>query len=927
MAKSTAGDGVLIGSRMASAHSIYGQAHPLLQAQTRILERIARGEDLTSILTDIVEVAEELSVGPRYSILLLEEGKFLRLGAAPSLPDAYNRAIDGIEIGPKVGSCGTAAFRKESVIVSDIAADPLWEDFREVALAHHLRACWSTPIFSRNENVLGTIALYHPEPKAPAADELRFIETITNLAAIAIERHQTEAVLERRARQQAAVSELGQTALVSNDLTQLMGEAARVVSEHLGVEYCKILELLPSGEALLLRAGVGWEEGLVGSATVGAGLKSQAGYTLLSQEPVIVWDLNEETRFQSSELLRNRGVVSGIDVALLGQDGPWGIMGAHTTRYRRFSEDDLHFFQAVANVLAAAIERERIEEQLREETRTVETINEVGQMLAAELDIHNLLQAVTDAGTKLTGAQFGAFFYNNVDESGENYRLYTLSGAPKEAFDRFPHPRATEIFAPTFNGEGVIRLADVTEDPRYGKTPPYYGQPPGHLPVRSYLAVPVMSRSGEVLGGLFFGHEEPGVFTEWDEHVLIGITAQAAIAIDNARLYQESRDAEKKLREQAEELRQRDRAKDEFLAMLAHELRNPLAPIMNAVYVMEMREIADPVVDRARGVIQRQVQQMTRLVEDLLDVSRITRGKIELKKDEIDLRSVVENALQTSRPILQERKHDLRVGVPDVPLTVYGDATRLEQVLVNLLNNAAKFTEPGGTISLDAERQEETVTVRVRDTGKGIPQDMLPRIFDLFHQVDPTVDRAQGGLGLGLTLVDRLVRMHSGTVAAFSEGPGKGSEFVVRLPLSERPQQEIVSPPRSSEDREKTPLNVLIVDDNEDAAETLSQLLEMWGHYVRPVYTGEEALKAIKEKAPDLVFLDLGLPDLDGLQIAKRLKGEPATAMIPLIALSGYGQERDRQQSREAGFDHHLVKPVDPEQLPPILYALTKAKG
>jgi signal transduction histidine kinase/CheY-like chemotaxis protein len=901
------------------------KAQILLQGQTRILERVARGEELKSILNDIAELAEKLDDGPFYSILLLEEGRFLRLGAAPSLPDDYNKVIDGIEIGPKVGSCGTAAYRKEPVFVPDISTDPLWEDFRDLAWQHHLRSCISIPIFSRDEAVLGTIALYRSKPKRPRPDEMLAAEAITSLAAIAIERARSEEILRRRARRQAAVSDLGQKALVGSDLTVLMEEASKLVAEQLDVRYCKVLELLPGGEALLLRAGSGWEEGLVGTATVGAGLESQAGFTLLSQEPVIVWDLRTETRFQTSALLRERGVVSGIDVAVLGQDGPWGIMGAHDTRYRAFTLDDLHFFQAVANVLAAAIERERVEEQLREETRAVETINAAGRILAAELDLNKLLQAVTDAGKDLVGAQFGAFFYNNADESGENYLLYTLSGAPREAFSRFPHPRATEIFGPTFRGEGVIRLADVTQDPRYGKNPPYYGMPPGHLPVRSYLAAPVISRSGEVLGGLFFGHEKPGVFTEWDEQVLTGIVAQSAVAIDNARLYQISRTTEEKLREQAEELIERDRAKDEFLAMLAHELRNPLAPIVNAAYVMEMRQINDPILDRARGVIQRQAQQMSRLVEDLLDVSRITRGKIELKRDWIDFRTVAENAVQTSRPALEERRHDLRLILPDSPLLVYGDSARLEQVLVNLLNNAAKFTEPGGEIGLLAEREDEDrLIVRVCDNGKGIPPEKLRHIFDLFAQVDSVADRTQGGLGLGLTLVDRLVRMHGGTVAALSEGPGCGSEFVIHLPASGHP----VERPRASESPSPNgaSFDALVADADPDAAREISQWLEREGHRARVALTGQAALQEAAAHPPDLVFLNLELPDMKGEEVARALKSRESAAKITLVAVSDLEHETDRQQSRVTGFDYRLTQPVDPELLQTILRAITKRR-
>jgi CheY-like chemotaxis protein/two-component sensor histidine kinase len=317
---------------------------------------------------------------------------------------------------------------------------------------------------------------------------------------------------------------------------------------------------------------------------------------------------------------------------------------------------------------------------------------------------------------------------------------------------------------------------------------------------------------------------------------------------------------------------------------------------------------------------------MNRLVEDLLDVSRITRGKIDLKKDTIDLRVVVENALQTSRPFLQERNHDLSLSLPEFPLVVHGDATRLEQVLVNLLNNAAKFTEPEGRITLAAERDGDAALLRVRDTGRGIPQEKLPGIFDLFNQANPSLDRAQGGLGLGLTLVDRLVRKHGGTVTATSEGPGCGSEFVVRLPLSDSNLQAM-SPPRPLEAGTGESFDVLLVDDNVDAAETMRELLELWGHRVRVAHAGHAALGEADARAPDLVLLDVGLPDMDGYEVARTLKAGTGTADIPLIAITGYGQEHDRRRATEAGFDHHLVKPVEPEGLQALLTIIGQGRG
>ena len=526
------------------------------------------------------------------------------------------------------------------------------------------------------------------------------------------------------------------------------------------------------------------------------------------------------------------------------------------------------------------------------DTSDRETLNRIGRTLASELDLERLLQAVTDAATEVSGAQFGAFFYNRTNEAGESYMLYTLSGVPRDAFAKFPMPRNTAVFAPTFSGEAIVRSDDITRDPRYGRNAPRRGMPEGHLPVKSYLAVPVMARSGEVHGGLFFGHAKAGVFTERAERLVAGIAAQAAIAIDNARLYRSLQESEQRYRavvesqaelvcrfrldgtilfangayarsvgvtaeamagrdfwsfipqdeheavrallgrltreapevrienrfgtaegerwmlwtnralafdaagrvleaqatgvditerRRAEEaLREADRRKDEFLAMLAHELRNPLAPIRNALHLLRISG-AGPVAAEARDVMERQLTQLIRLVDDLLEVSRISRGKIELRRAAVDLAGVVASAVETSRPAIDAARHRLEIRLPPAPLHVEGDFVRLSQVVANLLNNAAKYTDPGGRIALSVQREGAEAEIRVQDNGVGLAPELLPRIFDMFAQADRA--RAAGGLGIGLALAKMLVDLHGGRIEARSGGLGRGSEFAVRLPV------------------------------------------------------------------------------------------------------------------------------------------------
>ena len=940
---------------------------------------------------------------------------------------------------------------------------------------------------------------------------------------------------------------------------------------------------------------------------------------------------------------------------------------------------------AAAQVRSEALKREQ---SLRRES---ETLAAVARDLTGELDLHKLLQKATDAGTKLIKAQFGAFFYNHRNDQGEVYQLYTLAGAPYEAFANFNMPRNTALFGPTFRGESPVRIADVRTDPRYGKSPPHYGLPPGHLPVRSYLAVPVVSRLGEVLGGLFFGHAEVGVFDERAERMAQGIAAQAAVAIDNARLYgkawreierrarveatlretqrryqqlieslpaavyvcdsegkiqlyndaavelwgrtpepdaslwcasckvlnpdgtpmpQESwpvvlavkekraqrgveviverldgtrrsvlahpqpildddgnlqglvnmllditdrkqayaalryseerfsrfmqnlpglawlkdlngrylfvnqatehllgrpaeeicgrtdhelfppeaaadfckhdqealnspsgietvetfhgpngvctvlvskfpvpgadgqppliggiaiditervrfeqhlRESEARFRNMANNapvpiwlnglegcefvnreferlwglsledlagtrwadlvhpddreqyiatyrdafqrqvtfeaqcrlravsgeyrwvktkaaprftesgtflgfvgcsvditdikqsenaLRQADRRKDEFLAVLAHELRNPLAPIRTGLELLRHLGLNDGPLEEICATMERQTHQMVRLIDDLLDVSRITRGTMELRKHVCTLDSIVESAVEAVQPIITEAGHQLHVDLPSQRIVLEADSTRLAQVLSNLLNNAAKYMPPGGEIWLTVQQRDESLEITVRDTGIGIPPDMLNSIFEMFTQVDRTLERSHSGLGIGLTLVKRLVEMHGGTVQARSPGHGQGSEFSVTLPLPK------LQPDDASSDaqRDAQPANryrILVADDNLDAAKMLAMILDGLGHEVRTAGDGAAALELAAEFRPQVALLDIGMPKFNGFETAQRIRQQPWGREMMLIAVTGWGQQEDKRLSREAGFDHHLVKPID----------------
>jgi len=377
------------------------------------------------------------------------------------------------------------------------------------------------------------------------------------------------------------------------------------------------------------------------------------------------------------------------------------------------------------------------------------------------------------------------------------------------------------------------------------------------------------------------------------------------------------------LQDRIQELVAADRMKNELLALLAHELRNPLAPLRNAVQLLEMPEIDRSTLDQARDMMSRQIRNMSRLVEDLLDVSRITQGKTRLRREPVDLVALLQRTVDLVRHHLAARGQELTLSLPDEPILLEGDPTRLEQIFGNLLDNASKFTLQGGHIRLSAEIAskpqgdlDQQVVVRVRDDGIGIAPEMLARIFELFVQAQSSLDRSQGGLGIGLTLVRTLVELHGGTIEAHSDGLGQGSEIVVRLPYEPQMQSAAVEAVAATRSTDGNSLRrILVVDDNVDTAESMALLLRLKGHQVQVAHYGPAALETARSFEPEVVLLDIGLPGLDGYEVAKRLREEARLAKVLLVALTGYGQEEDRRRARRAGFDHHFTKPVDPTVL------------
>jgi PAS domain S-box-containing protein len=563
---------------------------------------------------------------------------------------------------------------------------------------------------------------------------------------------------------------------------------------------------------------------------------------------------------------------------------------------------------AVSGLSLDITERRRVEESLRENERRVASeaaalsrLHEAtSQLLADEkrhaallervaaasrsmnsvLSAESVVRILTEEAREILGACFAVTSFTT--DEGCHQEVQAAVTDPSHDLSVDPRPTLDQELARKVCEENrPIRI------PRAGES----------LALSGRLAAPLMGHGEKNLGVIQLADKHDADFTLEDEAVLAQLAAIASAGLENARLY--------------ERIREQDQRKDEFLATLAHELRNPLAPVRNALQILRLG-VDDPTTLDARNLMERQVAHMVRLIDDLLDVSRITRGKVELKREPVDLRVVLDAALEVSQPLIHANGHGFFASRAEEPLVLDADPTRIAQVVSNLLNNAAKYTPEGGRIELSAERDGREAVIRVRDNGVGIPREMLPKVFELFTQVGRTIDRSQGGLGIGLALVHRLVGMHDGTVAAESDGLGQGSTFVVRLPLADTPMNELARKLDGHDSkRSVTPRRILVVDDNVDAAISLAMLLQLSGHTTRTAHNGPEALTAARAYRPEVVFLDIGLPGMNGYEVATRLRGDEALKPLYLVALTGWGTEEDRKRAKESGFDHHLTKPAE----------------
>ncbi|MFC0134413.1 hybrid sensor histidine kinase/response regulator [Massilia eurypsychrophila] len=623
-----------------------------------------------------------------------------------------------------------------------------------------------------------------------------------------------------------------------------------------------------------------------------------------------------------------------MEYPILGADGQYRWFLTRVNAVRDRAGNVVRWFGTSTDVDQV----KRVQQALREESNVLELLNSTGSALARQRDLRSLLQTVSDAATGISGARYGAFVYNGTDRAGEPFTLHALSGAAGDEFARLGQAGAGVAIAPILRGEGVVRCDDIGIDERCRDavtgSAPSFALPPGHPPLRSYLAVPVVARSGEVLGRLMFGHPEAAIFTERTERIVGGIAAQAAVAIDNTRLYEAAQRAAEERKDLLEserlaraEAERTSQMKDEFLATLSHELRTPLSAILGWAQVLRRgtRDTAD--LQRGLQTIERNARAQAQLIEDLLDMSRITSGKVLLDIQTLAPTVFIDAAIETVRPAAEAKNIRLEKAYAHDTGPIAGDPARLQQVIWNLLSNAIKFTPRDGLVRIDLRPAGTSVEIAVCDSGAGIAPEFITHVFERFRQGDASTTRQHGGLGLGLSIVKHLIEQHGGTVRVESEGEQRGACFTVELPsatpqlMAARPDRAPYSPPSpltpDIELRDLSGMKVLVVDDEPDARDLIKRILSDCNASVTTAASARAALDAFRADPPDVLVSDLGMPGMDGFELLAHVRafGSDAGGDVPAVALTAFARSEDRLRALQAGFAAHISKPVEPSQL------------
>ncbi len=765
------------------------------------------------------------------------------------------------------------------------------------------------------------------------------------------ERMQMETQLRDRARQQAAVAELGQRALVGTDLGVLMDEAVGLVAQTLRVEYAKIQQVLKNGDQLLVKAGFGWQDGVVGQATAKANADSQAGYTLLSSGPVIVEDLAEEDRFKPSELLQAHQIKSGVSVIIHGREKPFGVLSAHTTNLRIFAEDDTHFLQTVANILATAIVNTHLYQETQKRAEQLAVMNELDRAITTSLRLNDIFHAFTHHADRLIPYDLTSITLLEDEQVSISYRVDKKQKGDVLPVDTIVPREGSAVGWVMAEGQPLLRH-NIPEDVRFVEDEQLL-----EGKIRSAMIIPLRVKA-QMQGTWNIGSERIGAYSPNDLEIAQSMADQLAVAIENARLFQQAKQeiaerqrAEAELAEERamlaervaartvdlmvanEELARAARLKDEFLASMSHELRTPLTAVLGMVEILKM-EAYGPLTEqqnKSLDVIDDSGRHLLDLINDILDLSKIEADKLELEIESISVDSVCQSSLQFVKQSAMNKyievsfEHDTAVSV------MQADERRMKQILVNLLSNAVKFTPDEGKIGLEVIADEKNQRARfiVWDTGIGIAEEDVERLFQPFVQLDSKLARQYSGTGLGLALVNRMVKMHGGEVTVESE-VGKGSRFTVSLPWSGNISapltgqaatpdvveddliEEVAPQKRVNPDRSAL---VLLAEDEYTTTLLVTDFLQMSGYRVITAEDGIQAIEQAKAENPDVILMDIQMPEMDGLEAIQHLRADGELAQVPIIALTALAMEGDRERCLAAGASDYLSKPIDLSRL------------
>ena len=919
-----------LAGELARCASLSLESSRLFAAEHRARLRMTRMQEVAGALSGASTPAEVAEVACRIgseameaksgALWLLQPDGSLHLAGNWGTPARFMEAflvLPASEGGPAVQ---VARSREALWVESDEdyrTASP--EIFSVAQRAGRLSSFGAVPLLLRG-GCLGVIVFSHAAPHRYEEDERAFYRMVAEHCAQAIDRARLLEAERRSNGRLLLLAQVGEALASSLQLDEGLTLLARRVVPAFA-DWC-VVDLLEDDGRVRRVATVHPDPAQVALAEE----RARSGVRRLGDDSPIVRVIErgapifhprlpaavaESVARSPEELAALRQLVSAISIPLLRAGRPVGVISFTTTAgdsARVYTEDDFRFAQELGRRAGLAVANAQAYRRVRQGRERLAALQEVTLKLTVAQTVEEVARVSIEAGAAATSAPIATVYL--LHENLELVAHRGLSAQQVEAHRLLPRDARRAAAEVARSGEPIWVESVAQHEERYPGQPQRLAASVGAL--LSFVSLPLRAKSG-VLGVLTYAFREEHRFGA-DERVFLETLAESCgQSLERARLLDVARAA-------AERAEQASRVKDEFLAMLGHELRNPLAPIFTALELMKLRP--QPGAGRERTIIERQARHLARLVDDLLDVSRIAAGRVRLDLAPVELAEAVARGLELARPLVEQNQHALRAEVPQ-GLLVKGDLTRLSQVVSNLLNNAAKYTPPGGNLAVRAAREGDWLVLRVTDDGLGLSPALLPRVFDLFSQGSQSLDRARGGLGLGLAIVRSLVQLHGGTVTAHSEGEGRGSEFVVRLPALEAAAGTALPGSAPPPDRRKAPRGrVLVVDDNEDAASLLAEALSLAGFTAHVAHESAAALAAAETFRPDVALLDLGLPVVDGFELARRLRAHPGLGALKLVAVTGYGQASDRERTRQAGFDEHLIKPVGLEQLEGVVAAL-----